>query len=129
MQHGLVVQAEHFFGRQGAGQGNDVFPAGVAFFRVGDLGGGQLLQQQATGAMTVSLEPEAGAQLFGHHEVVGEAFRQVDAVQRHDALIALALTRVDGQCQRAVRHQVLQAGARGDQRFVVTGNTTQLALA
>ena len=58
MEHGFVVQAEQFIGGQGAGQRRDVLPAGRAFFFVFETVGGQLLQQQTTGATAIGVQPE-----------------------------------------------------------------------
>ncbi|MNL69172.1 hypothetical protein D3C87_1939960 [compost metagenome] len=40
MEHGFVVQAQQFIGRQRAGQGGDVLPAGGAFFFIFQTVGG-----------------------------------------------------------------------------------------
>ena len=41
-------------------------------------------------------------QLFGIGKVVRQAIGQCLAIQRHNALIALSLPRIDGQRQRAI---------------------------
>ncbi|MNX68176.1 hypothetical protein D3C86_993430 [compost metagenome] len=106
-----------------------MLPAGGAFVFVFQTVGRQLLQQQATGATTIGAELDAGANLLGHDEVVGEAVGQRFAIQIDDALVALAPFRVDGQRQRAIRHQVSQGSVGGNPVRLVTGQATDLALA
>lgn len=66
-------------------------PAVVRFIVVLDASGRQLLQQQATGTHAVGVEPEHGADLLGHHPVVGEAIRQGFAVEVDDSTSSAGL--------------------------------------
>ncbi|MOA30857.1 hypothetical protein D3C78_1519780 [compost metagenome] len=106
-----------------------MLPAGGAGLGVLQTIGWQLLQQQTAGAAVVGAEPEARGQLLGGGEVAGQAVGQGRTLQRHDALVALALARVDGEGQHAVRHQLVQAGGVADQLGVVAGQAAHFALA
>ena len=64
-----------------------------------------------------------------HHKVVGEAGRQISTVQIHNALIAFASSRINGQRQYAIGHQVGQSGIRLDLIGVKAGQPANFALA
>lgn len=85
MEHGFVVQAQQLIGGQGAAQRGDVLPTGGALFFVFQAVGGQLLQQQATGATAIGVQPETRADLLRHDEIVGKALGQGFAVEVDDA--------------------------------------------
>ncbi|MNC30176.1 hypothetical protein D3C75_784520 [compost metagenome] len=106
MQYGLVVQTEQFLGFHRVGQSLHVVPAFLTLLDVLLAIGGQLLHQQATGTDAIGGEGNAGVDLLGHDEIVGETLRQVLAVQLHRALVALTVDRNDGQDQMPARHQV-----------------------
>ena len=67
--------------------------------------------------------------MLGHDEIVGEAVRQGLAVQVHDALVALANGRIDGNGQYAVGQQVGQRGIRGNAGRIKTGQATDFSIA
>ena len=54
------------------------------------------------------MQPETGRQLLGVGEVAAQRFGQRAAFQRHDALVALPLVRIDGDRQHAVGHQLTE---------------------
>jgi len=129
MQDGFVVQAQQLIGAQSAGQRGEVLPAGGAILFVFQAIGGELLQQHAAGTTTVGEQLETRANLLRHDEIVGETVRQCFAVEIDNALIALADSRVDGEGQNAVRHEIAEGGVCGDLLGVVTRQTTDLTLA
>ncbi len=126
VQHRLAIQTQQFLGSQRISQGTQVLPAGVALLGILDAIGRQLLQQQATGATAVGVQPEARRQLFGSGEVVGQALSQIDAIQIDDALIALTIGGVDGDRQHTFGHQLAQGSARLDLLGMVAGDTAHI---
>ncbi|MNZ59148.1 hypothetical protein D3C78_771750 [compost metagenome] len=106
MQHGFVVQTQQFLGFHRIGQRFHMVPAFLTLLDVLLAVGRQLLHQQATGSNAVGGQRDAGVDLLGHDEIVGETLRQVFAVQLHRALVALTVDRNDGQDQMAAGHQV-----------------------
>ena len=106
-----------------------MLPAGVTLLRILESIGRQLLQQQTAGATTVGIEPETRRQLLGSGEVVGQAGCQVDPLQPDDALITLAVGRVDGDRQHAFGHQLAQRCTWLDLLGVIAGDATHFARA
>ena len=129
VQHGFVVQAEQFIDLHGVGQRLDMGPAFLALLAVLVDLGRQLLHQQTTGAGAIGGQGDAGVHLLRHDEVIGEALRQVLAVQLDSALVTLAVDRNDGQHQVTTRHQVGKAGIRLDLIGLVARQATDVVLA
>ena len=101
-----------------------MLPLACALVRVGRYLRRQLLQQQAASPLPVSCQPEAGAQLLGLLEVGVQAVGERAAGQRRNALVALALVRVNGDGQRAAAQQALEITRRRQVR--AAGNSPHL---
>ncbi|MNR05108.1 hypothetical protein D3C85_1211170 [compost metagenome] len=88
-----------------------------------------MLQQQAAGTTAIGVQPEARIHLLRHDEIVGETIRQGFTVEIDNALVALTLGRIDGQCQYAVGHQVGEGRIGCDPVGLITGQPADLTFA